>query len=109
MLFSIWQKPIKIEFIRPDSSKIIRQIRNKSIGHPTKKGNKDGTTHHFIDRHSIAKDGFAILNAKGGYGLNGMPKGEYKSEKVSIPSLIYDQLVEVERICSQIAEKITGN
>ena len=88
----------KIEFIRPDSFKTIRHIRNKSIGHPTNKRNKDGTTHHFIDRHSIKKDGFTILN--------GMPKGEYESEKVSIPSLIYDQLVEVERICSQIAEEL---
>jgi hypothetical protein len=89
----------EIDFIRPVSFKTIRHIRNKSIGHPTKKENKDGTTHHFIVRHSIAKDGFTLLNAK----------GEYNSEKVSIPKLIYDQLVEVERICSQIAEKIKGN
>lgn len=43
----------------------IREIRNKSIGHPTKKENGKDISSHFIVRYSINKNGFTLMSVAG--------------------------------------------
>lgn len=43
----------------------IREIRNKSIGHPTKKVNGEDISSHFIARYSINKNGFMLMSVIG--------------------------------------------
>lgn len=46
----------------PDKSlKEIREIRNASIGHPTKRGSGKGQAHNFIAQSSVTKDGFDLM------------------------------------------------
>ena len=43
-----------------DTLNYIRDIRNKSIGHPTLRGGGTGRTFHFITRESICNEGFEL-------------------------------------------------
>lgn len=43
-----------------DPLKYIRDIRNKSVGHPTLRGKGAGRTFHFITRVSICDEGFEL-------------------------------------------------
>lgn len=43
--------------------KYIRDIRNKSVGHPTLRGKGAGRTFHFIKRLSICDEGFELTTA----------------------------------------------
>lgn len=65
--------------------KEIRDIRNDSIGHPTKRNRKKGqpTSYHFMARPTLKPDGFQLASYFG----NGTSKFEY----ISIPDLIADQ------------------
>lgn len=40
----------------------IRNIRNNSIGHPTKRGNGTNKSYHFISRITIEKSGFKLMS-----------------------------------------------
>ncbi|MDE0040435.1 MAG: hypothetical protein OXT74_00210, partial [Candidatus Poribacteria bacterium] len=43
--------------------KYIRDIRHKSVGHPTLRGGGAGRTFHFITRESICNEGFELTTA----------------------------------------------
>lgn len=62
----------------------IRTVRNASIGHPTKKTEKQGrTSYHFIVRISLSRNGFELLSIHS--------DDRYEAKFVSIPDLIADQ------------------
>ena len=61
--------------------KEIRDIRNDSVGHPTKRG--EYKSYHFISRTSIEKMGFTLVSD--------FENSETKSRKISVIDLIEDQ------------------
>jgi len=64
----------------------IREIRNDSIGHPTKRGGRKGTAFSFITRASLSKHGFDLMTT--------YPDGRSPLFRhVNIPSLIESQQV----------------
>ncbi len=64
--------------------KDIREVRNDSIGHPTKRGKKAPYTYHFIPRVSLSHDDFQLMVTSG--------DGTYTPLKhISIPRLVTDQ------------------
>jgi hypothetical protein len=61
----------------------VREIRNASIGHPTRQGGATAPRFNFITRVTLNKNGFSLLSD--------MPDGSIKSTPISIPNLMKDQ------------------
>jgi len=61
--------------------KAIREIRNDSVGHPTKRGNYK--SYHFISRPTISKGGFQLMSV--------YEKNKTKFRDISVNSLIEQQ------------------
>ena len=59
LVFALFGEKIDLKNKYPELYKI-REHRNNSIGHPTKRGNDN--SFHMIGRHSISKKGFALLS-----------------------------------------------
>lgn len=84
----------------------VREIRNDSIGHPTKKDRNRGRkkkdqpifSYHHISRSSLSPKGFQLIS----YYSNG--KSEFKD--VSIPDLITDQKKYVSEILLSIVDRL---
>jgi len=76
----------------------IREIRNASIGHPTKRGRKRPFSYHAISRFSLSSKGFQLLTSD--------ETGTSKFEWISIPKLIADQLSYASAIFTSIIEKL---
>jgi len=72
----------------------IRDIRNTSIGHPTRKGGKTAPSFHFITRVTLSKGGFNLLSD--------LPNGSTQYQHVSIPELLADQKRDAEAILKGI-------
>ena len=62
----------------------IREIRNDSIGHPTRRGSSPGKSFSAIARGSMSCTGFSILTTDGGTAMN-----TYR--QVNVPDLISQQ------------------
>jgi hypothetical protein len=77
--------------------KEIREIRNVSIGHPTKHNRKKSTSYHFISRISFSLTGFDLLSID--------ENGASRFEPISIPDLISDQ----QKYASTILMSIIGH
>jgi len=77
----------------------IRKIRNDSVGHPTKRGDGQGTTYNFISRASLSKSGFDLMTT---YPDERLPIFRH----VSIPSLIEEQHRILQRSLSEVVEKL---
>jgi hypothetical protein len=73
---------LNIPFISDPLLTEIREVRNSSAGHPTKRHGEPRS--HFISRISMSKDGFQLMTAYADHG-----PGEFKW--VDIPKLIADQ------------------
>lgn len=80
--------------------KEIREIRNDSIGHPTKRNRRKdkSTSYHFISRPSLCSNSFALLSCYS----NG--KNEFKD--ITISNLIADQKEHISKILKQIITKL---
>jgi len=80
--------------------KEIREIRNASIGHPTKKAGLKGrpTSYHFISRPTLSLDGFE-LHSRYSDGTT-----EFKS--ISIPELIAEQRRYVSHILGSVITEL---
>jgi len=54
---------LKLPYFPVPELRDIREIRNKTTGHPTKRGDpKKGTaTSHFLSQHSLSKSGYQLL------------------------------------------------
>ncbi len=76
----------------------IREIRNASIGHPTKRGRKRPFSYHAISRLSLSSKGFQLLTSD--------ETGTSKFEWISIPKLIADQHSYASAIFTSIIEKL---
>jgi hypothetical protein len=79
----------------------IREIRNESIGHPTKKDKPRGqrTSYHSISRITLGPEGFELLSFRG--------DGTFDAKYISIPDLIADQRNYVSEILSSVINELT--
>ena len=79
----------------------IREIRNDSVGHPTKRKSKtkDGpTSYHFIPQRSVGASGFDIISM--------FSNGSSKYKHVDIPSIVLDQQRYISGILSKVIDKL---
>lgn len=76
--------------------KEIREVRNASIGHPTKKDRPKSqpTSYHFISRPTLKPDGFQLLSIDN--------NGKLRFKDVSIPDLITDQRTYLSEILTSV-------
>ena len=81
--------------------KDIREIRDRSTGHPTDTGTRAGRVFNFIPRNTIGNQGFQ-LNA---YYLDGNNL-EFKYESVDIPDLIETQRVILKDLLDDVIEAL---
>ena len=54
-------KALQIDYVIDPSLKEVREIRNDSIGHPTKRGSGKGNAYNFITRSSLTTAGFTLM------------------------------------------------
>ncbi len=80
--------------------KEIREIRNDSIGHPTKRNRRKdkSTSYHFISRPSLCSNSFTLLSCYG--------EGKNEFRDITISNLIADQKDHIYRILEQIINKL---
>lgn len=80
--------------------KEVREIRNDSIGHPTKRDQKKGqpTSYHHISQITMTRTGFQM----GSF----FSDGRYQHKDVHIPGLINDQREYVSEILDALIEKL---
>jgi hypothetical protein len=81
----------------------IREIRNDSIGHPTKrdrtkKGKKAPNSYHGISRISLSYEGFQLFTSD--------ETGAYKFNRISIPDLLADQNRDISLILNSMIETL---
>ena len=91
---------LSINFALDDSLKQIRDIRNKAVGHPTKRdrGKGKGQSHNFISRITMNKAGFQLTET--------CPNKQYDFEDIHIPSLIETQQDKLRCAMSKITQKL---
>jgi tetratricopeptide (TPR) repeat protein len=77
----------------------IREIRNDSIGHPTKRGKNKGFAYNFIGRYSLAKEGFDLMTT---YPDDTQPLFRH----VSIESLIEGQRNVMQKVLTEVLGKL---
>ncbi len=74
-----------LHYVREQDLKKIRELRNKSIGHPAKRSRRgEKTSSHFIARYSLNKNGFQLMSVH-----EGVPTPEFT--EVDVLSLIQEQ------------------
>ncbi len=76
----------------------IREIRNASIGHPTKQGRKKKAYYNYISRISMGKSGFDLIRSSG--------DREHSFTYVDIASACSNQLQGIVDAYSKIAERL---
>ena len=85
---------------QPDATLVeIREIRNKTTGHPTKRGNARASKHrpqtsHFLARYSIRKSGYKLMTS--------FPDRQSQFDDVDILDLIIKQRAEVKKVLEQV-------
>lgn len=91
-----------IDYKATETLKEIRNLRNSSIGHPTKQDrNKDGKTYYsYINRESISREGFQLMRD------TGLEESDYENKHVNILQICSDQLDEINKACLKLIEKI---
>lgn len=79
--------------------KDIREIRIKSIGHPTKKGRgKEEETYHFISRMTMHKNGFQLMSCS--------QSNPFEFTDVKIPALIAEQRSVIEEMLKTVIAEL---
>src|SRR3989338_4132355 len=77
----------------------IRNIRNESIGHPTKKGRKEELkTYHFISRPTVSKQGFQLMTC--------CENGKTKFQNIVIDEIIRKQHKVLSDILQSLIKKL---
>lgn len=76
----------------------IRDIRNASVGHPTKKDRPKGepTSYHFISQATLNLDGFCLLSWD--------ENGKFVSKRISVGELIANQKEGISQILTSVIE-----
>jgi hypothetical protein len=88
-----------IDYVPDKLLKEIRDIRNDSTGHPTKRGGGKGLAYIFIGRASLTKEGFDLMTT---YPDDRRPLFRH----VSIKSLIKDQRDLVQKALTEVLRKL---
>lgn len=80
--------------------KVIREIRNDSIGHPTKRNGRKGqpNSYNFISRFSLTYGGFELYS--------NYSNGQSETKNVLIPKLIADQRKYISEILNSVINKL---
>lgn len=90
---------LAIIYVRDSRLKDIREIRNDSAGHPTKRGGGKGQAYNFISRSSLTKGGFDLVTT--------YPDNRSRLFRhVSIPSLIASQRGILQNVLAEVLEKL---
>lgn len=77
----------------------VREIRNASVGHPTKQGGKNRpTAYNHISQASMSREGFNLLTFK--------ENGQYESKDVDLSKLIGDQRNSIECILHSVVDAL---
>lgn len=80
----------------------IREIRNNSVGHPTKRGRGKGDSFNFIVRMSISSKGFTLMTT--------YPKKKKDiSKHVNVVDLINTQRIKIKEILTQVITILEEN
>jgi hypothetical protein len=90
---------LAIAYVHDPLLRDIREIRNDSAGHPTKRGGGKGQAYNFISRWSLTKGGFDLMTT---YPDNRSPLFRH----VSIPSLIASQRGILQNVLTEVLEKL---
>ncbi|MCX5801286.1 MAG: hypothetical protein NTX17_07870 [Candidatus Eisenbacteria bacterium] len=90
---------LKLDYTPDPLLNEIREIRNDSTGHPTKRGGGQGRTFNFISRISLSKVGFDLMKT---YPEDRTPFFQH----VSIPSLVARQREILQRTLSAVVDKL---
>lgn len=85
-------------YVANDALLRIRNIRNASIGHPTKQNHGKTCYHNFISRMTMSKGGFDLLRHFGAK--------EYESMRVDLLAMITDQLKWIKEGYEQVARRL---
>jgi hypothetical protein len=80
-----------------DDLKEIREIRNDSIGHPTKRTKSKNKSFHFISRMTMNKGGFTLLSYSDGIDL---------SRYVNLTNIIKQQYTSAQNLLSDIITEL---
>ena len=76
----------------------MREIRNESVGHPSKSIKGKDRSYHFISRPFLQSDSFQILSFN--------EKGEQQVRNIQLHDLIHDQSQEVIHYLTKVATKL---
>lgn len=79
--------------------KVVREVRNDTVGHPTKRGKAPSTSYHQISRPTMSKDGFTLLSS--------YSDGTRQFRDISIPHLIADQRKYLTDILTKVVNELT--
>jgi hypothetical protein len=77
----------------------IREVRNDSVGHPTKRGSGKGSKFNFINRSSMGATGFQLMTTYA-------DRMEPQFRHIDIPKLINTQRTKLTKILSQIVSAL---
>lgn len=88
----------QIKFELSKKLKFIREIRNASIGHPTKNNVKGSTYFNYISRMTLSKYGFTLMRS--------YEQGKTEFIEVELLSIINEQLHEIEASYQLLANKL---
>jgi hypothetical protein len=79
----------------------IREIRNDSVGHPTKRGGGVGRAFNFIVRVSLSHHGFTLMTT--------YPDGRTQFLDVSVPDLINKQRATLTKALADVVSKLEAD
>jgi len=88
-----------IDYVPDRLLKEIRDIRNDSTGHPTKRGGGKGRAYNFIGQSSLTKEGFDLMTT---YPDNRRPL----FRRISIESLIKNQRDVIQKVLTEVLRKL---
>lgn len=79
---------------------VVREIRNDSIGHPTKRDRRKGqpTSYHQISRPTMSKQGFQLLSY--------YSDGSSQFRDISIPKLVADQREFLAEMLTEVVDEL---
>lgn len=92
-------KALVIDYVPDKLLKEIRDIRNDSTGHPTKRGGGKGQAYNSIGQSSLTKEGFDLMTT---YPDNRRPLFRH----ISIESLIKNQRDVIQRALTEVLRKL---
>jgi hypothetical protein len=90
---------LKIGYVPDAMLEQIREIRNDSVGHPTKRGGGQGSAFNFISRVSLSKFSFDLMTT---YADGTAPLFRH----IDVPSLIKNQQQILLRALAEVLEKL---